>query len=240
MTPTVSVIIPFYNCPYVEQAVKSALNQTYRPLEVIVVDDGSTSHAERLATYRPHIHYLGKANGGTASALNHGIRHASGEYIAWLSSDDVFYPDKISRQVAFMQRQNAAISHTNFHCIDSAGNVTRHHAVPPGMLRNNADLYRCFLHANPVNGCTVMIRRDLFAAVGLFDESLPYTHDLDFWYRAILSGTYFPFLNESLTGYRWHDGMGTLRHREQIQQEIAHTQNRYRERVIRILSLMNM
>ncbi|GJM76095.1 hypothetical protein HMSSN036_83110 [Paenibacillus macerans] len=94
MTPTVSVIIPFYNCPYVEQAVQSALNQTYRPLEVIVVDDGSTSHAERLAPYRPHIHYLGKANGGTASALNHGIRHASGEYIAWLSSDDVFIRTK--------------------------------------------------------------------------------------------------------------------------------------------------
>ncbi|MCM3700456.1 glycosyltransferase [Paenibacillus macerans] len=240
MKPTVSVVIPFYNCPYVGQAVQSALNQTYRPLEVIVVDDGSTSHVERLAPYRSRIHYLGKANGGTASALNHGIRHASGKYIAWLSSDDIFYPKKISRQVAFMQQQNAAISHTNFHCIDSAGNVTRSNAVPAGMLRSSADFYRCFLHANPVNGCTVMIRRDLFAAIGLFDESLPYTHDLDFWYRVILAGTHFPFLNESLTGYRWHEGMGTLQHHERIQPEIAHTQSRHRGALVQILSRMNI
>ncbi|MFD1178281.1 glycosyltransferase [Paenibacillus puldeungensis] len=240
MRPKVTVIIPFYNCPYVEQAVNSALQQTYNPVEIIVVDDGSTCHTKRLAPYRPYIHYLGKANGGTASALNHGIRHASGEYIAWLSSDDLFYPEKISRQVSFMQQQSAAISHTNFHYIDGGGNVTQYNVAPANMLRSTTMFYRSFLNANPVNGCTVMMRRDLFSSVGLFDESLPYTHDLDFWYRVIQKGVHFPFLNESLTAYRWHDGMGTLQHREQIQQEYAFTQNRFRESMTQILSRMNI
>lgn len=240
MRPIVTVIIPFYNCPYVDQAVNSVLQQTYDPVEIIVVDDGSTRHTERLAPYRSRIHYLGKANGGTASALNHGIRHASGEYIAWLSSDDLFYPEKISRQVSFMQQQNAAISHTNFHYINGDGNVTQYNVAPASLLRSTTMFYRCFLNANPVNGCTVMMRRDLFSSVGLFDESLPYTHDLDFWYRVIQKGLHFPFLNESLTAYRWHDGMGTLRHREQIQQEYANTQNRFRESVTQILSRMNV
>src|SRR5689334_17046366 len=100
--PLVTIVIPFYNCAYIDQAVQSALNQTYKPLEIIVVDDGSTRHADRLTPYLPYISYMGKANGGTATALNHGIRNASGEYIAWLSSDDLFYPDKIAHQVAFM------------------------------------------------------------------------------------------------------------------------------------------
>lgn len=239
MRPLVSVIIPFYNDPYVDQAIRSALDQTYRPLEVIVVDDGSTQHFEHVQPYLPYIHYLGKSNGGTASALNHGIRHASGQYIAWLSSDDLFYPEKISRQVEFMIQQHAAISHTNFHYIDGVGNVTRLNAAPAEIM-NTVEFYRTFLHANPVNGCTVMIRRDLFSLIGLFDEGLPYTHDVDFWYRAIGCGAHFPFLNESLTGYRWHDGMGTLRHREQIQHEYAFTQNRHRGHLKQILSWLNV
>ncbi|MEF2967944.1 glycosyltransferase [Paenibacillus sp. M1] len=240
MRPIVSIIIPFYNCSYIDQAVQSALNQTYSPIEVIVVDDGSTRHAERLAPYLPYINYLGKANGGTASALNHGIRNAAGEYIAWLSSDDLFYPDKINRQVSFMMEQHARISHTNFNYIDSGGNVTQYDVAPLSVVTNPVDFYRCFLNANPVNGCTVMIKKELFQTVGLFDENLPYTHDLDFWFRAIRSGAHFPFLNATLTAYRWHEGMGTLRHQEKIQVEYEQTQSRGRGFMLEILARTNM
>ena len=70
MLPKVSIIIPFYNDSYIDQAVVSALYQTYPNIEIIVVDDGSTQHQYRLAPYLSRIIYLGKANGGTASALN--------------------------------------------------------------------------------------------------------------------------------------------------------------------------
>lgn len=238
MLPLVSIVIPFYNCAYIDQAVQSALNQTYQPLEIIVVDDGSTRHADRLAPYLPYISYMGKANGGTASALNHGIRHASGEYIAWLSSDDLFYPDKISHQVAFMRDQRARISHTNFNYIDQAGNVTQYHVAPD--FKVMTDFYRRFLNANPVNGCTVMVKKELFQTVGLFDEGLPYTHDLDYWLRVLRSGTCFPYLNQTLTAYRWHDAMGTLRHQEKIMPEYVSTQSRHREALLKVLERTNL
>ncbi|MBB3131722.1 glycosyltransferase involved in cell wall biosynthesis [Paenibacillus rhizosphaerae] len=237
MRPLVTIIIPFYNDTYVNQAVQSALSQSYSPIEIIVVDDGSTQFVERLTPFMPYIHYLGKANGGTASALNHGIRSASGEYIAWLSSDDIFYPDKINNQVLFMQQHNAWISHTNFNYINQYSMVTQYRAGVS--FERMVDFYRCFLNANPVNGCTVMMRKQLFAYIGLFDERLPYTHDLEFWARAIQAGFPMPYLDEPLVAYRMHEGMGTIRHREAIQHEYAATQASVRTALAPIVAAMD-
>ncbi|KWX75403.1 glycosyltransferase [Paenibacillus jilunlii] len=225
MKPRVSVVIPFYNCPYIEQALQSALNQSWQPHEIIVVDDGSTMHTDRITPYLPHIHYLGKANGGTASALNHGIRHASGDYIAWLSSDDMFYRDKINNQVLFMDQNRLLITYTNFNYINGSTQLTELNAA--AVFPSHLDYLRCFLQGNPINGCTVMFKRELFGAIGLFDESLPYTHDYDLWFRAILNGYPPVMLNQSLTAYRRHDGMGTLKHYDVIMAEAAATNARY-------------
>lgn len=84
MEPKVSIVIPFYNCAYIEQAVHSAIHQTYPHIEVIVVDDGSTEHVERLQPFMDSIRYIRKENGGTATALNEGIKHATGDYFVWL------------------------------------------------------------------------------------------------------------------------------------------------------------
>lgn len=236
MKPLVTIVIPFYNDPYVDQAVQSALTQSYRPIEIIVVDDGSTMHADRLGPYMPYIHYLGKANGGTASALNHGIRYASGEYVAWLSSDDIFYHDKINRQIQFMLERGAWISHTNFDYIDRQSQIVQHRAG--FAFHGTADFYRTFLINNPVNGCTVIMKKELFYHIGLFNESLPYTHDLDLWIRAIQAGISFPYLDEALVGYRWHEAMGTLRYQDLIRQEYAMTQERVRNAIQPILSII--
>ncbi|MCJ8013888.1 glycosyltransferase [Paenibacillus sp. KQZ6P-2] len=233
MKPLVTVVIPFYNDPYVDQAIQSVLDQSYAPLEIIVVDDGSSQYTERLIPYYPYIHYLGTSNGGTASALNHGIKHASGKYVAWLSSDDLFYPDKIERQVQFMVQKNALISYTNFNYIDDQNRITQHHASL--VFAHLLEFYYCFFRGNPVNGCTVMMRRDLFNRIGMFNTSLPYTHDLDFWYRVILSGIPFPYLDESLVGYRWHNAMGTVKHRTAIDKEFVQTQARMRDSLTRLI-----
>ncbi|GIP57298.1 glycosyltransferase [Paenibacillus sp. FSL W8-0186] len=233
MSAKVSIIIPFYNCPYIEQAVSSALAQTYSNIEIIVVDDGSTSYAELLAPYRHRIHYLGKQNGGTATALNHGIRHASGDYIAWLSSDDIFYPEKISIQLHEMLRHKAVISHTNFNYIDESGTVTQFGAGALPMTRR--ELLEILTRGNPINGCTVMIKRSLLKRVGLFDERLPYTHDYDLWCRILLAGYSFHYVNQPLIAYRRHPGMGTIRHESSIVQEIASVRSRYRRPFHRLI-----
>lgn len=229
MHPLVSVIIPFYNDPYVGEALASALAQTYPEVEIIVVNDGSTEHADKIAPYLNRILYLVKSNGGTASALNHGIRASSGEYIAWLSSDDRFYPRKLSVQIPRMQAAGAMISHTAFDLIDEHGRITQPRVTHP--YRDDVSFYTAMLSCNPVNGCTVVMHRRLLKKVGLFDSALPYTHDVDLWYRIMLAGCRFEYIDEPLTQYRWHSQMGTVRHRPVIEQELAATRAKYAGRM---------
>src|SRR4051812_35041738 len=101
--PTVSVIIPTYNCAaLVTVAVDSVLAQTVQASEVIVVDDGSTDDTrERLSSYR--IRYLHQQNQGVAAARNNGLREASGDLIAFLDADDVWYPRKLELQIAAIE-----------------------------------------------------------------------------------------------------------------------------------------
>lgn len=234
--PRVSVIIPFYNCPYIEQALQSALAQSWEPYEIIVVDDGSTIHADRIMPYLSKIHYLGKSNGGTASALNYAITRSTGDYVAWLSSDDMFYHDKINNQVKFMIQNNLMISYTNFHFINGASQATELNASP--VFPNHIEYLRCFLQGNPINGCTVMFKREVFGAIGLFDESLPYTHDYDLWFRAILNGYPPIMLNQPLTAYRRHDGMGTIKYYNTIMAEAAATNARYHTMLHNLITSM--
>ncbi|ASA23894.1 glycosyltransferase family 2 protein [Paenibacillus donghaensis] len=225
MNPKVTVVIPFYNCPYIEKALQSAFSQSWKPYEIIVVDDGSTVHTDRITPYLPRIHYLGKSNGGTASALNYGIRYSTGDYIVWLSSDDLFYRDKINNQVSFMEENRLLISYTNFNTINGLSQLVQLNASP--VFASQLDYLRCFLQGNPINGCTVMFKREVFGAIGLFDESLPYTHDYDLWFRAVLNGYAPVMLNQSLTAYRTHEGMGTLKHYDEIMAESAAIRTRY-------------
>ena len=101
--PKVSIIIPVYNgANYMREAIDSALNQTYKNIEVIVVNDGSTDNGETEAIaleYGERIRYFKKRNGGVSSALNYGISKMTGEYFSWLSHDDVYSPEKIRHQI---------------------------------------------------------------------------------------------------------------------------------------------
>ena len=102
MKPVVSVIIPMYNGErFILSAVSSVLRQTYRNFELIVVDDGSIDDSERIVSgiWDKRISVYRKANGGPASARNYGIVRAVGDWVAILDQDDLWYPDKLSRQM---------------------------------------------------------------------------------------------------------------------------------------------
>lgn len=224
MGAKVSIIIPFYNCAFVQEAVRSALGQTYQNTEVIVVDDGSTTHQELLDPFKSQIRYLRKTNGGTASALNLGIKHATGDYFCWLSSDDRFLPKKVERQLDFMEKKNAEASYSAFYIMNEKGQTVE---GPIGYEdRNRLSFYKRMRGGCPINGCTVMLKMSVFQKIGLFDETLPFTHDYDFWLRLIQKFD-FHYLHEPLIHYRHHDEMGSKKHSQEMRQEVRQVRQRH-------------
>jgi teichuronic acid biosynthesis glycosyltransferase TuaG len=229
MKPKVSIIIPFYNCTFIAQAISSALKQTYHNIEIIVVDDGSTREVERIQPFRNRIIYIRKVNGGTATALNEGARRAKGEYIAWLSSDDYFLPDKIEKQLSFMMNHRAKASFHNYDFVNEANEVV----IPfTGRRFHNAwEVYRSFLNQNPVNGCSVMLHREVFSKVGYFSADLKFTQDYEMWCRLLLNGIQLFYLDEVLLKYRTHSQSGTSQNPVQIKREIFIVRHHYNRRM---------
>lgn len=228
----VSIIIPVYNCPYISFAIESALKQTYMDIEIIVVNDGSTVHQEKIAPYYSKVRYFEKENGGTASALNMGIQNATGDYFAWLSSDDMFIPEKVERQLVFMKNNNSSFTHTAWWNMNAEGKIIGDRV--PRYYHNQLQLYKIFLKGCPINGCTVMMPMEVFSKVGLFDESCRFTQDYDFWLRTVQHYDVH-YLDEPLVLYRVHPNMGSRKHTEEQNQEIIATQNRHREALLRLI-----
>ena len=233
--PKVSIVIPFFNCAYIDQAIESALNQSYTDIEVIVVNDGSTKHTDKIKPYLNKIRYIEKTNGGTASALNTGIRKATGDYFTWLSSDDIYCPGKVAKQLFFMRKENADISYSSYVLINPNNEVISGSAGIgfPTML----PFCEMMQTGCIINGCTIMMCTRVFSDIGLFDESLPYTHDYDFWLRALTKYS-FHYLDEPLMYYRVHEQMGSKKFAQQIPQEIEFVQQKHQsalEKVIRRL-----
>lgn len=223
--PKVSIVIPFYNCPFIDQALESAVNQTYSNIEIVLVNDGSTLHMDKLIPYRSRIRYIEQKNAGTGNALNTAIRNSTGAYVTWLSSDDIYYPDKVEKQLDYMLKHNAMFSFTNWDVIDASNRVL---ASSYGMrVKSKRELAETFLKGNPINGCTVMMNRKMLTVVELFDKSLPFTHDYDLWLRIMLAGYEMPFIDETLVKYRDHPQMGSRKHNAVIEQEIKGVQLLY-------------
>src|SRR3954469_18766238 len=128
--PLVSVIIPSYNRAYcVAATIDSALAQTHRNLEILVVDDGSKDDTAALIAKRygnePRAKYHYKKNGGAASAKNHGLSPATGDYVAVLDSDDLWYPWKVELQLAWMrQNPEVGMTWTDMEAMDPQGKIT--------------------------------------------------------------------------------------------------------------------
>ncbi|MDF1592963.1 MAG: glycosyltransferase [Desulfobacterales bacterium] len=179
---TVTVIIPTYNRGWIlKEAIDSVLAQDYKEFEIIVVDDGSTdTTTELLKTYGHHLTVIQQQNRGVSAARNDGIAAASGRYIAFLDSDDLWLPQKINQQVQFFAlNPEALICQTEEIWIRNGRRVNPklRHKKLSGMI------FEPSLHLCLVSPSAVMIRRSLFDAVGLFDENLPACEDYDLWLR---------------------------------------------------------
>ncbi|WP_261132645.1 glycosyltransferase [Bacillus sp. Marseille-Q3570] len=230
--PLISVVIPFYNCAFVDQAIQSVLRQTYRKFEIIVVDDGSSEHKTLLNPFLNQISYISKENGGTATALNTGMQAAKGELVAWLSSDDIFLPEKLYKQVSFMRTTGADMVYTNFNLIDETSQIYKKDVGL--ILDQRIDFLKQLQKSCPVNGSTVLLRRELFTSVGWFDETLKYTQDYDMWIR-MAAKFKMNVLNESLLNYRIHDKMGSKKYVKEQWKEIRMIQQKYKGMLARLI-----
>lgn len=183
-SPLVSAIIPTFNrAATVSRAVHSVLEQTLPGIEIIVVDDGSTDGTAELLNreFGQRIKLLRlPRNHGVSYARNRGFELSRGAFIAFLDSDDLWHPEKSTRQFAFMRaRPDLLISQTDEIWIRNGTlvNPCRHHLKPSGLI---------FAECLPlcvVSPSAVMMRRRFFATVGLFDETLPACEDYDLWLR---------------------------------------------------------
>jgi glycosyltransferase involved in cell wall biosynthesis len=182
MSPLISVIIPTYNrASLVTEAVDSVLAQSFRNLELIVIDDGSTDETgARLAAYGARLRYNRQERSGVSAARNRGLELACGEWVAFLDSDDLWQPKKLEVQVNFFARNpGAEICQTGEIWIRNGRRVNprRKHAKPSG------DIFEPSLELCLVSPSAVMLRKSLFSLVGPFDPRLPACEDYDLWLR---------------------------------------------------------
>ena len=186
--PKVSIIIPVYNgSNYLRDAIDSAIAQTYKNIEIIIINDGSTDNGatERIAkSYGKKIRYFKKKNGGVATALNLGIKKMTGEYFSWLSHDDVYMPYKIKKQIKFLRKQKDKdiILYSDYKLIDENGKHLATSILDHEMLEDKP-IYA--LLRGSVNGITMLIPHSCLEKYGDFDETLRCTQDYDMWYKML-------------------------------------------------------
>ena len=203
--PKVSVIIPAYNkADFTVKTVESVLAQTYKNLEIIVVDDGSEDQTRNsLSPYEGRIHYFYKKNGGACSARNFGLRAAKGKYVGFLDCDDLYLKDKIARSVDFLEEHpDFGFVHTGVYLIDAKDQIVGRFTCAKDLQIDRIAPF--LIMENCVSNPTVLMRKECFETVGGFDETIFTPADWDLWLR--LAERYrVGFIDTPLSQYRVTD-----------------------------------
>lgn len=216
--PLVTIVIPVYNgANYLAESINSALEQTYQNKEIIVVNDGSNDdgETEKVAlSFGDKITYLCKENGGVSSALNLCIEHMHGEWLSWLSHDDLYYPEKVEAEVNYVgdllkKNPDLDLNRVVVRCaaesMDKNGKTILKYNYSDvkekepliEMILNNVYNYR-------LAGCSFLLPADAFKKVGKFNESIRTVSDAEYWYRLLFAGYDFYYLDRYLIRGRVH------------------------------------
>lgn len=204
--PAVSVITPTHNRPaYLRQTIESVLAQSFADFEHIIVDDGSAGETRAVVEGfdDARIRYVYQENAGRSAARNRGLALATGEYVAFLDDDDLFLPDKLAVQVAFLEAQPA---------VGLVGSFTQFVGEDGSLLGlretwhkgSTLTLLDC-LYASPLATCSVLLRRSWLAALDhWFDPAMQRAEDKDFWARLLLAGCQVRWTEDVVAAYRQH------------------------------------
>lgn len=232
-SPLVSIVIPSWNtASYVREAVDSALAQTHENCEIIVVDDGSTDDTKAVLepySARKQITYIYQTNKGLSAARNTGIKASQGEFIALLDSDDIFLPEKIAEQVAYLsEHPSCDVSYCNlYHFWDGEEKLLRLNYE----YYSGDDVLPHLLHMNFIAPLSVVLKRSVIERFGMFDENLKRSEDLEFWLRLAHGGARFEFLPKRLA---------KLRMRKTANLQGLESQPKVKETMLEVLERLNV
>jgi glycosyltransferase involved in cell wall biosynthesis len=213
-TPKISVIIPAYNrAHFLREAVDSVLMQTSPVHEIIVIDDGSTDETPKVvAAYGHRVRYLRQKNQGPSAARNYGMREATGSWIAFLDSDDLWVREKVQVQTEFIRKHpDVEFVFGNLSIFDANRNEDKPEVldkkVQKYLVAHADDLKDClrqFLICNPIPTSSVLFREDSQKRLGFLDETMRYCEDYDYWLRFAASSR-MGFIDQILVRRRMHE-----------------------------------
>ncbi|HSM83557.1 MAG TPA: glycosyltransferase family 2 protein [Nodosilinea sp.] len=215
MTLTFSVVTPSYNQGlFIERTIQSVLAQTHVAFDYMVCDGGSTDGTVGiLKQYQNHLRWVSEPDGGQADAVNKGIRATSGDIIAWINSDDVYYPDAFSKvQHIFLTHPEVQVVYGQANHIDRDDGFIEPYPTEPWNYRRLKEI--CFL-CQPA----VFFRRQLVTDYGELDASLRFCMDYELWLRYGRHSEFF-YLPQLLAGSRFYQDTKTLGQRAAVHYEI--------------------
>lgn len=200
--PLVTIVTPTYNqAKYLRETVDSVLGQSYAQIEYIVIDDGSTDGTGEIVKNLPQgVVTMSQPNSGQAATLNRGWAMAKGKYLTYLSSDDLLYPEAISKIVTFLEANpNAMCAYPDCDLIDSQSRVVKRNVCRPFDLDELIVRQECYI------GPGAVFRKSGFERVGGWRTDLKLGPDREFWMRLARIGD-IAFVAQTLAGYRLHTG----------------------------------
>lgn len=207
--PLVSAIIPAYNCSgYIAESVAAALSQTFSEMEVIVVNDGSPDTVEleqALSEFFSRIVYISRENGGPGAARNTGIKHARGEYLAFVDGDDIWKPEFVEKQLGFLESKGVDMVYCDAYLF---GEVDRPNQTFSMRSPSEGEVTTESLILGTCNVILsgTLVRKSAVVKHGMFTESgLPMAfEDYELWFRLAKGGVKIDFTDEVLLSYRVH------------------------------------
>ncbi len=208
----VSVICLCYNqAKFVKEALNSVVNQSYKAVELIVVDDGSSDDSkaiilEWLANHEEIPFVNLKENLGNTSAFNQGLKLAKGKYVIDLAADDILVANRIERQVDFFERLDSKVGviYSDANYIDPEGGALYRHFSKTRLHPYEGEVYQKLIDTYFIPPPTMMIKKEVLDGLGGYDESLAY-EDFDFWVRSARNWKY-AYQSEVLTKVRLIEG----------------------------------